>query len=407
MKPIAVILAGGIGKRFAPFVTPKPLFPFFDLPILVHTLNQCLAMNLTEVVIIASPDNQEKIRLIHLPGLKISVFLQPKAGGMGQAILEAKSYLNHKPILVLNAATLVDPNLYLSLVSNFANSKPFLVAKKVTHYFPGGYLQFKGSRLSAIIEKPVPGTEPSDLITLVINYFPNASPFIALLASQKPTGDDQYEQALTKYIQTHPMAVIPYTGYWFSLKYPHHVLTMMSGFLKYQLKASQLPKIKLTSFEGPIYFGKNVTIMPGAIIKGPVYLGDNVIIGDHTIVRESMVGEGSVLGSGSEIVRSYIGSGCNIHRAYIGDSVLEGDVNVGAGTVTANWRFDGEKVGDSGRDKLGALIASGSKLGIQVATFPGVTLGAGSIIGPGTLVSTVVPAHTLLYHKPVLTYKTL
>jgi acetyltransferase-like isoleucine patch superfamily enzyme len=39
---------------------------------------------------------------------------------------------------------------------------------------------------------------------------------------------------------------------------------------------------------------------------------------------------------------------------------------------------------DSGRDKLGAIIGADAFLGVDVMTMPGVKIGAGAQIGPGT-----------------------
>jgi bifunctional UDP-N-acetylglucosamine pyrophosphorylase/glucosamine-1-phosphate N-acetyltransferase len=75
---------------------------------------------------------------------------------------------------------------------------------------------------------------------------------------------------------------------------------------------------------------------------------------------------------------------------YIGDSIVGDDCSFGAGTITANFRFDEKSVKvnldgrrvDSGLDKLGALIGDGSKTGINACLAPGVKIGPRSIVGP-------------------------
>jgi bifunctional UDP-N-acetylglucosamine pyrophosphorylase/glucosamine-1-phosphate N-acetyltransferase len=85
------------------------------------------------------------------------------------------------------------------------------------------------------------------------------------------------------------------------------------------------------------------------------------------------------------------------HLAYLGDATLGERVNIGAGTIFAN--YDGKtkspcKIGD------GAFVGSGAILVAPVEVGPGATLGAGavvtrkSVIGPGE-VWVGVPARAL------------
>jgi len=75
---------------------------------------------------------------------------------------------------------------------------------------------------------------------------------------------------------------------------------------------------------------------------------------------------------------------------YIGDSIISGNCLFGAGTVTANFRFDeenvqvriGDKRIDSGTNKLGAIIGDNCKTGINSCLEPGVKIGPQSMVGP-------------------------
>jgi bifunctional UDP-N-acetylglucosamine pyrophosphorylase/glucosamine-1-phosphate N-acetyltransferase len=108
-----------------------------------------------------------------------------------------------------------------------------------------------------------------------------------------------------------------------------------------------------------------------------------------------MVEEGSTVGFGSEVARSYVGPGCNLHHTFVGDSVLEGKVNMSWGTVTANLRLDGKTIRislpngtvfDTLRNKLGACIATNAFLGVGVSTMPGTIIGPNANIAPHTIV---------------------
>ncbi|MCG2691823.1 hypothetical protein L6272_03270, partial [Microgenomates group bacterium] len=126
-------------------------------------------------------------------------------------------------------------------------------------------------------------------------------------------------------------------------------------------------------------------IFPGAHVINS-YIGPKVIVGHNALVRDSIVESGSVVGYSTEITRSYIGPNNYFHSNYIGDSVIEGGSNCGAGAVLANLRFDKKEI-IPGRIKLGAVMAQGSQLGVNVSVMPGVSLGAGAIVGSGLVLA--------------------
>jgi hypothetical protein len=91
----------------------------------------------------------------------------------------------------------------------------------------------------------------------------------------------------------------------------------------------------------------------------------------------------------------YFGGLQIVKFVFVGDSVLESDVNMSWGTVTANLRLDKKtvritlpsgQVVDSLKEKLGALIAKGSFLGVQVSTMPGTLISQDTKISPATVV---------------------
>ena len=142
--------------------------------------------------------------------------------------------------------------------------------------------------------------------------------------------------------------------------------------------------------EGKVVIGDNVRVMENAVIRGPAYIGPNSVIGNNSLVRHySHIGSNCVVGYTTEIKGSYIGDGCWFHMNYIGDSIIGDSCSFGAGTVLANYRFDernisveieGESI-DTKLNKLGAIIGSNSKTGVNVSVMPGVRIGPNSIVG--------------------------
>ena len=135
----------------------------------------------------------------------------------------------------------------------------------------------------------------------------------------------------------------------------------------------------------------NVRVFENAVIRGPVYIGPNSVIGNGSLVRDySHIGANCVVGYSTRVKNSYIGDGCWFHMSYIGDSIIAEGCSFGAGTTLANFRFDegnisvriGDELVDTGLDKLGAIIGSNSRTGINASVLPGIRIGPNSVIGP-------------------------
>ena len=57
---------------------------------------------------------------------------------------------------------------------------------------------------------------------------------------------------------------------------------------------------------GPVFIGNNVKIGDFCKIVGPSFIGDNSVIGDYSMIRESQIGQDCLIGSFTEVARSYI-----------------------------------------------------------------------------------------------------
>jgi len=134
-----------------------------------------------------------------------------------------------------------------------------------------------------------------------------------------------------------------------------------------------------------------------------VFVGEGAIVGPNAYLRPgTSLGKGAKVGAGCEVKNSIVmDDDAKIpHLCYVGDSVLGNGVSLGAGTITANLKFNDSnvesrvkgKMVDSGQRKLGAFFGDGAKTGINVSIFPGVKIGADAWIGPGAVVRADVPS---------------
>lgn len=396
MNTIAVILAGGEGKRFFPLKTPKSIFPFFSKSIIAYTLEGLSNAGFKKFLVVSSKKSHRQIKDKLGKKKDLKVVIQEEAKGMGNALISAENHLSGKPIFIVNAADLVGQELYDLAFANIEKYQSFIIAKKQEDYFNGGYLKFKKNKLVGIIEKPGEGKQPSKLINLVFHYFSTSETIINQLKRTQSNKDDIYEKAFSQLIKKTKVEVIKYAGYWQPLKYSWDVLQMSKLFLAERLKQQNNASFiaKSAQIDENVYIGKGVRILENAVIKGPSYIGENCVIGTNSLIIESVIERDCIVGFTCEITRSYLGRNTWLHRNYIGDSVLEKDINFGAGAVTANFRFDEknihsfvrEKKINTKRKKFGAIVGQGSRVGVNSSIMPGVKIGNNSVVGPGVVI---------------------
>lgn len=118
-----------------------------------------------------------------------------------------------------------------------------------------------------------------------------------------------------------------------------------------------------TYIEGKNKIGKNCKIGPCAHLRGNVEISDNCKIGNFVEVKNSKIDHNTNAG----------------HLSYIGDSELGANINIGAGTITANYNPI-TKVKSKTIMKDNVKIGSNTVLVAPVTLEEGVNVGAGSVI---------------------------
>jgi NDP-sugar pyrophosphorylase family protein len=278
--------------------------------------------------------------------------------------------------------------------------KLLVCGMKVKEYVSSiGYYALENGKVVGVVEKPDEGKQPSDVIRHVFDYFEDPAEFVSLFDKYTDLNDkdQRYELAQDVLLKKYG-ADIEYSAYWSKLKFPFNVLDVINTFFDHRIEKfvhHSAHISPLAVIEGKVYIDANARIDAYAVIKGPAYIGRNTVIGNHSLVRQSMVEEGAVVGFGTEVARSYVGPDCQLHHTFVGDSVLEKAINMSWGTVTTNLRLDRKPIRcklpsgtylPTGKDKLGALIAQGCFLGSNTSTMPGVCIPANTSLLPGSIV---------------------
>ena len=138
--------------------------------------------------------------------------------------------------------------------------------------------------------------------------------------------------------------------------------------------------------------GKDTVIYPFTVIEKDVTIGLRCSVGPFAHLREgTRLDDRVVVGNFLEIVRSRLSKNTWVkHFSYLGDSRIGANVNIGAGTVIAN--FDGTK-------KNVSVIKDNAFIGSDTVLVSPVTIGKGARTGAGS----VVTGHTRVKNGTTVT----
>ncbi len=133
--------------------------------------------------------------------------------------------------------------------------------------------------------------------------------------------------------------------------------------------------------------GERVTVRPGTIMEDS-RVGAGAVLGPYSHLRPgSDVGEGVHVGNFVETKKVKLGKGSKAnHLSYLGDAEIGEDVNVGAGTITCN--YDGVK-------KHKTVIEDGAFIGSDSTLVAPVTIGRGAYVAAASCITEDVPADAL------------
>ena len=143
--------------------------------------------------------------------------------------------------------------------------------------------------------------------------------------------------------------------------------------------------------EGRVSIGARTKVDARAVVRGSVLIGEDCFIGG-SLVRDSIIESGALIGNGCEIARSIVLKGAKIyHYSGVLDSIVGTDANIGGATQLGNTNLNDSTVHvdwadqrmDTGLMKLGPLIGDNCRFGLGCLLNPGTILGKNSLIGLG------------------------
>ena len=405
----AVILAAGESSRFWPFnYQHKSLFKIMGRSLIWYTIESLRKNGIKNIIVIQGIKRSiEKELKKHQFKVKIRYVVQSKPKGSGDALQQAEKLIKENFIVL--GPHKIDLDNYLQLLLKKFKENPhkiILLGVKTARPWDFGILKFKGKKVLKIEENPQKGKEPSNIKSTEIYIFPRNFFDYCHRVSKR---EESLIDAINLFIKENGTELVLLKEEVISLKYPWELLDANEYLLK-KIKTKLKGKIeKNCKISDSLIIRKESLLKSGTYVKDSVYIGKNCQIGPNCFIRGfTSIGDNCRIGNGVEIKNSIIRDNTSIsHLSYIGDSIVGENCNLGAGTITANIRFDRKsitskvkkKLIDTKKRKFGCVLGNNTKAGINVSFMPGILIGSNCVIGPNSVVIKNIKDNKVFYTK--------
>ena len=412
-----VVLAAGKGTRLHPITLtrPKHLIPVGGKPIINHVLASIKEAGINEVIFVVNYRSEQLQQYLGDGSkyeMKFTYTIQEQLRGTADATRSAEPYVD-KNFFLSYGDWLTTPRAVEKVLETHEKEEPLITmgvvpVKNPEHY---GIVELEGFCVKGIIEKPSREEAPTNLANAGI-YVLSDEIFKAIERTREsPRGELEITDSLSLLLEEGHKIV--------AAKLPSNELFDV-GLLWDLFEANRwiLEKAKPqregliedgTHLIGAVVIEEGARVRSGTYIEGPVFIGRGSDIGPNCYIRPyTSVGQQVRIGNACEIKNSIVMDKTHIgHLSYVGDSIIGENCNFGAGTIIANYRFDGKsvkvkiknKILDSGRKKFGVILGDDVKTGINTLFMPGVKVANNCWIGPNVVISRDVPPHTIVLQK--------
>jgi acetyltransferase-like isoleucine patch superfamily enzyme len=155
--------------------------------------------------------------------------------------------------------------------------------------------------------------------------------------------------------------------------------------------------------------GAGARVRSGSVIYAGSTIGAHLETGHHAVVREEneIGAHFSIWNSSVVDYGCRIGSRVKIHCCvYVAQfTVIEDDVFLAPGVMIANDYHPG--CPDSKECMRGPTLKRGCRIGVNATLLPGVTVGEGTLVGSGAVVTKDLPPGVVAYGNPARVHGTL
>jgi len=443
---IAVLLAGGSGRKFWPYneVRNKCAFPVGNAPAIRRLAEQLLEAGVTGLVVVLGP-RPGSVRAA-LAGLedRIRYVEQPQPLGTADAVCRALEEMDEAPFLVACADVVTTPETVAALVGALRTDAPTVaVAQPLDGDRPGDWITAK-VRNGALEAFEGHGREGTHRLPGLYALQPAAVPYLRAnpgVMTHVPVGgmpplEAEIAESLARMSEDGlPVAALEPTGFLVDLDKPWHILEASRRLLADLTERLDGDRIgdgarvadsaeisgrlvlapgavigERVVVRGDLWLGASASVTNGSILNGRCMIGaraqvrDYALLGEHTVLgAEAICGHGAEF-EGTLLEGAYLYHYCEIY------GVVGARVDIGAATVCGTLRFDDAEAahrvqGRVERPREGAnasYLGDYSRTGVNAVLMPGVKTGVYSCVGAGVVLYEDLPSRELVLVKQEL-----
>lgn len=355
----AILLVGGEGTRLRPLTydTPKQMLPIVDRALVVHVVSWLASHGVDRVVLSlgyradafteAFPENR-------IAGVEVRYAVEPEPRGTAGGIRFAAEYCGVEGrVLVVNADVLTDQDASALVAfheQRGAEASISLTPVEEPSAF-GVVVTEDDGRVSAFIEKPPPGTAPTNLI--------NAGVYVLEHSALQRIPDGPYvsieRETFPAIAGDGTLFAFASDAYWLDTGTPAKYLEAQLDILGGRRTAASAPWVGERS---PGVFAGPDTEIGGAIVDR-AYVGSGGRVAPGSVLACAVIGDGATVAAGSRVTRSVVMAGASIGSdCVIEDSIVGPMASVGSGVklsaftvvrggavVNGGTAHEGEKIG--------------------------------------------------------------
>ncbi len=430
-----VVLAAGKGKRMYSDL-PKVLHALAGKPLLGHVLDTAHSLGAARRVVVIGHGADAVRATFKDSTLPLQFALQEQQLGTGHAVAQATALLDDDaPTLVLygdvpltRAATLQ------ALVAAAGDDKLGILTADLADPTGYGRIVREGDAITRIVEHKDATPEERAIQEINTGIMVAPTRFLKRALGMLRNENAQGEYYLTDVVGIAVAEDVPVVS-----AQPAHAweiegvnskvqLAMLERIHQHNLAQALLEAgVALADparidVRGTLECGRDVFIDVGCVFEGKVELADRVRVGPYAVLRDVSVGADTVVDAFCHLNGASIGAQANIgpfarlrpttaladgvhignfvevknstlgntskanHLSYVGDAAVGARVNIGAGTIVANY---------DGANKHRTVIEDDAHTGSNSVLVAPITIGASATVGAGSTVTKAVPAGKL------------
>ena len=435
MKITTIILAAGKGTRMCSDL-PKVLHKIANRPLLRHVYDMSYQLN-NNVIKIVYGHGANLVRKV-LADIDVSWVEQKQQLGTGHAVQQVSDQISDSDIVLILYGDV--PLLKLSTVKGLlANvSDKTLALLTVNLKNPIGYgriVRDSSGKVTKIVEEKDASITEKEIVEGNTGIMAVEGNKLKKWLNQLSNHNVQGEYYLTDIIEmavadqitiitTQPESVDEVLGVNNRIQLSHleRVYQQEQAIMLMERGVTLMDPARFDLRGTIVELGIDIVCDVNVIIEGENSIGNNVIIGANTHIKNSIIGDNVEILANCIIENSVVGQGCKIgpyarlrpetvlaenvhignfvelkkstvasfskinHLSYIGDATVGAQVNIGAGTITCNY---------DGVNKFRTIIEDGAFIGSDTQLIAPVTVGKNATIGAGSTITRDSPENQL------------